>query len=108
MRTIGVTQILLRRRTTVIFSAAASDLVPDASDLAPDASSLAFGGAVAIAHAATLHSSPPLQATDSLLLVPLQGRSIDVTTFKNYEELIRAIECMFGLDGLLNDTKGFG
>ncbi|KAL1312032.1 hypothetical protein AAHE18_16G007800 [Arachis hypogaea] len=36
------------------------------------------------------------------------GRSIDVTTFKNYEELIRAIECMFGLDGLLNDTKGSG
>ncbi|CAJ1972521.1 unnamed protein product [Sphenostylis stenocarpa] len=34
------------------------------------------------------------------------GRSIDVNTFKNYEELIRAIECMFGLDGLLNDTKG--
>ncbi|GAU26871.1 hypothetical protein TSUD_02730 [Trifolium subterraneum] len=36
------------------------------------------------------------------------GRSIDVTTFKNYEELVRAIECMFGLDGLLNDTKGSG
>ncbi|KAL5129261.1 Auxin response factor 5 [Glycine soja] len=36
------------------------------------------------------------------------GRSIDVTTFKNYEELIRAIECMFGLDGLLNDTKCSG
>ncbi|XP_058725365.1 auxin response factor 5 [Vicia villosa] len=36
------------------------------------------------------------------------GRSIDVTTFKNYGELICAIECMFGLDGLLNDTKGSG
>ncbi|XP_027356987.1 auxin response factor 5-like [Abrus precatorius] len=36
------------------------------------------------------------------------GRSIDVTTFKNYEELIRAIECMFGLQGLLNDTRGSG
>ncbi|KAJ1421653.1 PB1 domain [Sesbania bispinosa] len=36
------------------------------------------------------------------------GRSIDVTTFKNYEELIRAIECMFGLEGLLNDTRGSG
>ncbi|CAK8541277.1 unnamed protein product [Lathyrus sativus] len=33
------------------------------------------------------------------------GRSIDVTTFKNYQELIRAIECMFRLNGLLNDTK---
>ncbi|KAI4316911.1 hypothetical protein L6164_024839 [Bauhinia variegata] len=36
------------------------------------------------------------------------GRSIDVTTFKNYEELIAAIECMFGLEGLLNDTRGSG
>ncbi|KAF7829593.1 auxin response factor 5 [Senna tora] len=36
------------------------------------------------------------------------GRSIDVTTFKNYEELISAIECMFGLEGLLNDTRGSG
>ena len=25
------------------------------------------------------------------------GRSIDVASFKNYEELISAIECMFGL-----------
>ncbi|CAL0326999.1 unnamed protein product [Lupinus luteus] len=36
------------------------------------------------------------------------GRSIDVTNFKNYEELISAIECMFGLEGLLNDTRGSG
>ncbi|KAI4336799.1 hypothetical protein L6164_015280 [Bauhinia variegata] len=36
------------------------------------------------------------------------GRSIDVTTFKNYEELISAIERMFGLEGLLNDTRGSG
>lgn len=34
------------------------------------------------------------------------GRSIDVTTFKNYEELIHAIESMFGLEGLLNDSRG--
>lgn len=34
------------------------------------------------------------------------GRSIDVASFKNYEELISAIECMFGLEGLLNDQKG--
>ncbi|ESW32678.1 hypothetical protein PHAVU_001G008300 [Phaseolus vulgaris] len=32
------------------------------------------------------------------------GRSIDVTTFKNYEELIRAIECMFGLDDYESDV----
>ncbi|KAM7259027.1 hypothetical protein ACFE04_014768 [Oxalis oulophora] len=36
------------------------------------------------------------------------GRSIDVTNFKNYEELCCAIECMFGLEGLLNDPRGSG
>ncbi|GMJ02704.1 indole-3-acetic acid inducible 24, AUXIN RESPONSE FACTOR 5, MONOPTEROS [Hibiscus trionum] len=36
------------------------------------------------------------------------GRSIDVTSFKNYDELISAIECMFGLKGLLDDPKGSG
>ncbi|KAM1662926.1 hypothetical protein ACFX13_043215 [Malus domestica] len=36
------------------------------------------------------------------------GRSIDVTNFKNYEELCSAIECMFGLKGLLNDPRGSG
>ncbi|XVE56137.1 hypothetical protein DITRI_Ditri03aG0213700 [Diplodiscus trichospermus] len=36
------------------------------------------------------------------------GRSIDVTSFKNYGELISAIECMFGLKGLLDDPRGSG
>lgn len=36
------------------------------------------------------------------------GRSIDVTGFKNYDELCSAIECMFGLEGLLNDPRGSG
>ncbi|KAJ6412039.1 hypothetical protein OIU84_005168 [Salix udensis] len=36
------------------------------------------------------------------------GRSIDVSRFKNYEELCSAIECMFGLDGLLNNPKRSG
>ncbi|GMI91311.1 indole-3-acetic acid inducible 24, AUXIN RESPONSE FACTOR 5, MONOPTEROS [Hibiscus trionum] len=36
------------------------------------------------------------------------GRSIDVTSFKKYEELISAIECMFGLKGLLEDPRGSG
>ncbi|OMO75370.1 AUX/IAA protein [Corchorus olitorius] len=36
------------------------------------------------------------------------GRSIDVTSYKNYDELISAIECMFGLKGLLNDPRGSG
>lgn len=36
------------------------------------------------------------------------GRSIDVSSFKNYDELCCAIEGMFGLGGLLNDSKGSG
>ncbi|KAG9140270.1 hypothetical protein Leryth_014713 [Lithospermum erythrorhizon] len=36
------------------------------------------------------------------------GRSIDVSSFKNYEELCSAIERMFGLEGLLNDSKWSG
>ncbi|XVE94591.1 hypothetical protein REPUB_Repub02eG0021700 [Reevesia pubescens] len=36
------------------------------------------------------------------------GRSIDVTSFKNYDELISAIESMFGLKGLLDDPRGSG
>ncbi|XP_022772671.1 auxin response factor 5-like isoform X2 [Durio zibethinus] len=36
------------------------------------------------------------------------GRSIDVNSFKNYDELISAIERMFGLNGLLEDPKGSG
>ncbi|XP_010536358.1 PREDICTED: auxin response factor 5 isoform X2 [Tarenaya hassleriana] len=36
------------------------------------------------------------------------GRSIDVTSFRNYKELKAAIECMFGLEGLLTDPKGPG
>lgn len=36
------------------------------------------------------------------------GRSIDVSSFKNYDELCSEIEKMFGLEGLLNDSKGSG
>ena len=38
------------------------------------------------------------------------GRSIDVSSFKNYDELCREIERMFGLEGLLtlNDSLGSG
>ncbi|XP_019174662.1 PREDICTED: auxin response factor 5 isoform X2 [Ipomoea nil] len=34
------------------------------------------------------------------------GRSIDVSSFSNYYELRSEIERMFGLEGLLNDSKG--
>ncbi|KAJ9165995.1 hypothetical protein P3X46_020801 [Hevea brasiliensis] len=36
------------------------------------------------------------------------GRSIDVSSFKNYEEICSAIECMFGLEGLLNNPRESG
>ncbi|XP_071711158.1 auxin response factor 5-like [Rutidosis leptorrhynchoides] len=36
------------------------------------------------------------------------GRSIDVLSFKNYDELCSEIERMFGLEGLLNDSLGSG
>ncbi|CAN1180051.1 Auxin response factor 5 [Linum perenne] len=36
------------------------------------------------------------------------GRSIDVSSFKNYQELCTAIECMFGLGGLLNNPRESG
>ena len=36
------------------------------------------------------------------------GRSIDVSSFENHEELVSAIECMFRLESLLNDQKGSG
>ncbi|KAM3341700.1 auxin response factor 5 [Capsicum galapagoense] len=36
------------------------------------------------------------------------GRSIDVSGFKTYDELRAEIERMFGLEGLLNDSRGSG
>ncbi|KAL4557550.1 hypothetical protein LXL04_035732 [Taraxacum kok-saghyz] len=36
------------------------------------------------------------------------GRSIDVSGFKNYDELCSEIERMFGLEGLLNDSVNSG
>ncbi|CAK9148257.1 unnamed protein product [Ilex paraguariensis] len=36
------------------------------------------------------------------------GRSIDISSFKNYDELCSEIERMFGLEGLLNDSRGSG
>ncbi|MED6118353.1 hypothetical protein PIB30_002062 [Stylosanthes scabra] len=50
--------------------------------------------------------APPRRTYTKVQRAGSVGRSIDVTAFKNYEELIHAIESMFGLEGLLNDTKG--
>ncbi|CAH2036776.1 unnamed protein product [Thlaspi arvense] len=36
------------------------------------------------------------------------GRSIDVTSFRDYEELKSAIECMFGLEGVLTQPQSSG
>ncbi|PQQ21528.1 auxin response factor 5 isoform X1 [Prunus yedoensis var. nudiflora] len=51
---------------------------------------------------------PPVRTYTKVQKTGSVGRSIDVTSFKNYEELCSAIECMFGLEGLLNDPRGSG
>ncbi|XP_023525769.1 auxin response factor 5-like isoform X3 [Cucurbita pepo subsp. pepo] len=51
---------------------------------------------------------PPMRTYTKVQKAGSVGRSIDVTSFKNYEELCSAIECMFGLEGLLNDPRGSG
>ncbi|XP_041018419.1 auxin response factor 5 isoform X1 [Juglans microcarpa x Juglans regia] len=51
---------------------------------------------------------PPVRTYTKVQKKGSVGRSIDVTGFKNYNELCSAIECMFGLEGLLNDPRGSG
>ncbi|KAA8528725.1 hypothetical protein F0562_036080 [Nyssa sinensis] len=51
---------------------------------------------------------PPMRTYTKVQKAGSVGRSIDVSRFKNYDELLSAIECMFGLEGLLNDCKGSG
>ncbi|KAK4796869.1 hypothetical protein SAY86_029195 [Trapa natans] len=51
---------------------------------------------------------PPMRTYTKVQKAGSVGRSIDVTNFKNYEELLSAIECMFGLEGVLNDPRGSG
>lgn len=50
--------------------------------------------------------TPPLRTYTKVQKAGSVGRSIDVTSFKNYEELCSAIEYMFGLQGLLTDPRG--
>ncbi|XP_026444573.1 auxin response factor 5-like [Papaver somniferum] len=50
--------------------------------------------------------SPPLRTYTKVQKVGSVGRSIDVTRFKNYDDLRYAIACMFGLDGMLDDPRG--
>ncbi|XP_077246502.1 transcriptional factor B3 family protein / auxin-responsive factor AUX/IAA-like protein [Tasmannia lanceolata] len=50
--------------------------------------------------------SPPLRTYTKVQKLGSVGRSIDVTQFKNYDELKFAIACMFGLEGQLNDPRG--
>ncbi|GMH03248.1 hypothetical protein Nepgr_005087 [Nepenthes gracilis] len=52
--------------------------------------------------------TPPMRTYTKVQKAGSVGRSIDVTSFKNYDELRSAIECMFGLEGLLNDPRGSG
>ncbi|XAR64179.1 hypothetical protein NMG60_11024425 [Bertholletia excelsa] len=48
---------------------------------------------------------PPVRTYTKVQKAGSVGRSIDVSGFKNYNELLSAIECMFGLEGLLNDRS---
>ncbi|MQL76211.1 hypothetical protein Taro_008594 [Colocasia esculenta] len=52
--------------------------------------------------------SPPLRTYTKVQKVGSVGRSIDVTRFRNYDELKSAIACMFGLEGQLDDPRGSG
>ncbi|XP_057533263.1 auxin response factor 5-like [Amaranthus tricolor] len=49
---------------------------------------------------------PPMRTYTKVQKAGSVGRSIDVTSFKDYDELRAAIERMFGLEGLLNDPRG--
>ncbi|EXB58397.1 Auxin response factor 5 [Morus notabilis] len=51
---------------------------------------------------------PPVRTYTKVQKAGSVGRSIDVSSFTNYDELCAAIECMFGLEGLLNDPRGSG
>ncbi|XP_057974564.1 auxin response factor 5 [Malania oleifera] len=52
--------------------------------------------------------APPIRTYTKIQKAGSVGRSLDVARFKNYEELCCAIERMFGLEGLLNDSKSSG
>ncbi|KNA10174.1 hypothetical protein SOVF_146820 [Spinacia oleracea] len=51
---------------------------------------------------------PPMRTYTKVQKSGSVGRSIDVTSYKDYDELRSAIERMFGLEGLLNDPRGSG
>ncbi|KAJ0964178.1 hypothetical protein J5N97_029300 [Dioscorea zingiberensis] len=51
-------------------------------------------------------SQPPLRTYTKVQKLGSVGRSIDVTQFRNYQELKSAIAFMFGLEGQLDDPNG--
>ncbi|KAI4374936.1 hypothetical protein MLD38_012871 [Melastoma candidum] len=53
-------------------------------------------------------AAPPMRTYTKVQKMGSVGRSIDVTNFRNYEQLLTAIESMFGLTGMLSDPKGSG
>ncbi|KAI4366328.1 hypothetical protein MLD38_022215 [Melastoma candidum] len=53
-------------------------------------------------------AAPPMRTYTKVQKTGSVGRSIDLTNFRNYEQLLMAIESMFGLTGLLSDPKGSG
>ncbi|KAL3505379.1 hypothetical protein ACH5RR_035220 [Cinchona calisaya] len=67
-----------------------------------------FDESNALPNSSWQHTTPRVRTYTKIQKAGSVGRSIDVSSFKNYGELCSAIERMFGLEGLLNDSKGSG
>ncbi|KAK9165232.1 hypothetical protein Scep_000423 [Stephania cephalantha] len=52
--------------------------------------------------------APPTRTYTKVQKLGSVGRSIDITRYQNYEELKSTIASMFGIEGLLDDTRNSG
>ncbi|PSS31271.1 Auxin response factor like [Actinidia chinensis var. chinensis] len=77
---------------------------PDSSGGA-SSSNVDFDDSSLLQNSTWQQAAPPVRTYTKIQKFGSVGRSIDVSGFKNYEELLSAIECMFGLEGLLNDRS---
>ncbi|XP_059636438.1 auxin response factor 5 isoform X2 [Cornus florida] len=97
-----------------ITSASLADSQPFALQEFPDNSGGASSSNVDFDDSSLLQNSSwqqvnaPVRTYTKIQKAGSVGRSIDVSRFKDYDELRSAIECMFGLEGLLNDPRGSG
>lgn len=79
---------------------------PDSSG-GTSSSNVEFDGSSLLPTNTWQQAPPPVRTYTKIQKSGFVGRSIDVSSFINYDELLSAIERMFGLEGLLND-KGSG